>query len=58
MTELVIKLLPVAVKVIGPLPAIAADGEILLSVGVPAATVRLIMFDVHPPSEEFETLIA
>ena len=57
-TELLMKLLPVAVSVIGPLPAVAADGEMLLRVGAAAATLRFSVFDVQFPSEEFETVIA
>lgn len=55
-TEFPMKLLPVAVRVSGLLPAFAADGEMLLSVGVAAATVRLTTFDVQFPSDAFETL--
>ena len=51
------KLLPAAVMVVGPLPATAAEGEILLRVGVPAVTARFMIFEVHPPSEAFETPI-
>lgn len=57
-TELLMKLLPVAVSVTGPLPAVAADGEMLLRVGAAAATLRFSVFDVQFPSAEFETVIA
>jgi len=58
MTELLMKLLPVTVRVIGPLPAVAEEGEILLTVGVAAATVKLIVFDVQLPSDELTTVRA
>ena len=51
------KLLPVAVNVVGLLPAKIADGEILLRVGVAAATVKLRTFDVQFPSEALETVM-
>ena len=52
------KLLPVTVRVIGLLPAVAKAGERLLSVGLAAATVKLMVFDVQLPSEELTTVRA
>ena len=55
------KFVPVAVRVIGPLPATADAGEIVVSVGVrgvPGVIVRFRVLEVQPPSSEFATVNA
>ena len=56
-TELVMKLLPIAVRVVGPLPAIAADGEMLLREGTGLLTVSLRAGEVPPPGVGLKTVI-
>ncbi len=59
--DVVVKFVPVAVSVTGPLPATAEDGEIALSVGltgVPGVIVRFREFETQPPPSEFATVNA
>ena len=60
-TDVLVKFVPVAVIVTGPLPATAEDGEIAFSVGltgVPGVIVRFSAVEIQPPPSEFATVNA
>src|SRR6266700_2046909 len=59
--EVLVKFVPVAVSVTGPLPATVEDGEIAVSVGltvVPGVIVKFRAFEVQPPPSAFATVNA
>src|SRR5215471_16720886 len=55
-TDVLTKFAPVAVRVNGPFPAMAEVGEIAVSVGMVAVTVRASGFEVQPPPSELATV--
>jgi len=56
-TELLLKFVPVTVRVKLPLPAVLVVGLMLLSVGVGLLTIKLIASEFPPPGVGLNTVI-
>lgn len=56
-TELLLKFVPVAVRVKKEPPAVLLVGLILLRVGVGLLTIKLTALEVPPPGARFKTVI-